>query len=460
MGRHAVAATLPNHPYLALYLSNLGTRLGYRFQRNRSIQDLEEAINTGRRAVAATPLDHPKLAQHLSNLGHQLSNRFQWNRSIQDLEEAINIGRRAVAVTPLDNPNHAGYLNNLGIRLGFRFQWNRSIQDLAEAIDIERRTMAVTPPDHPYLAGYLNNLGARLYDRFQRNRSIQDLEEANSLCQKALDHKPSQPLQRIICGIKVAKYLISLERWEDAATDLEVTVDLLPMVAIRSNSREDLQYALQSFSGLASLTASVFLKARKSALEALEFLEYGRGIIASLTMDLRSDESQLQAEYPELWSRYARLRQDIALATLPDNNVHPESLATGQITPTARSDQRLRLFKKLETIETEIQSQKGFERFHLAPTEKQLLQLACHGPLAVFNTSNVSSEAFLIMTDSIEYISLPEFNISSDKTKDLKSYIDSLSRRGNQDRRDATIIEDSETEKSTNLSGNKVSQKE
>jgi hypothetical protein len=40
-----------------------------RHEQSEEMKDLEEAIDTARRAVQSTPPDHPNLAMHLSNLG-------------------------------------------------------------------------------------------------------------------------------------------------------------------------------------------------------------------------------------------------------------------------------------------------------------------------------------------------------------------------------------------------------
>jgi len=74
--------------------------------------------------------------------------------------------------------------------------------------------------------------------------------------------------------------------------------------------------------------------------------------------------------------------------------------------------------------------------------------LAYYGPLVIFNTSDVSSEAFIITIDSIQHIGLPELNISSGKGQDLKNWLDLLIIQGNTDRRDATLIDDQQNKSS------------
>ncbi|PQE31107.1 CHAT domain-containing protein [Rutstroemia sp. NJR-2017a WRK4] len=321
------------------------------------------------------------------------------------------------------------------------------MDDLEEAIQIGREAVDATPKDHPDYIIYLNNLGVRLSDRYSRTGAI---EEAIEFLQTALYLECGQPLHRIMSARRAATFLTSIKNWQRAAKVLEVAIDLLPKVTIRSNSRDDLQYALQSLSGIASFTASVFLKAGKSAAQALDVLEKGRGIIASLTIDLRSDESELRAKYPALWSQYTTLRREIAMTTLPVSTLNNDSgtPSATQDLRTDKSSRRLKLFKDLENLETEIRKQPDFHRFHLAPSEKEILQLACYGPLVVFNTSTVSSEAFIITGNDIQHINLPQLDPSGAKFQDLVNCLDLLTIRGNLNRRDATLIVDDDQQDS------------
>lgn len=72
-----------------------------------------------------------------------------------------------------------------------------------------------------------------------------------------------------------------------------------------------MQHVLQSLSNLASSFPSVLLKAGKGPLEALQALEQGRGIIAGLILDARSDTSQLKEENLELYNKYKKYEEQI-----------------------------------------------------------------------------------------------------------------------------------------------------
>lgn len=65
--------------------------------------------------------------------------------------------------------------------------------------------------------------------------------------------------------------------WEKGAIYFAEYLDLLPKIVLRSNSSHEFQHVLRDLSGSGAWTASVFLKAEKSALESLQALKKCRG---------------------------------------------------------------------------------------------------------------------------------------------------------------------------------------
>jgi hypothetical protein len=249
-----------------------------------------------------------------------------------------------------------------------------------------------------------------------------------------LNSSSGSPLPCLLSGKRAAAIAIEIQKWEEGAFYLAKTLNLLPKIAPRSISNNDLQYALRQLSGLAALAASVFLRAGKTALESLDILERGRGVISSLVMGLRSDVSLLQNSYPDLWFRYCQLREAVAA---PASFVDRNSSARGLLSAgdyTSLSLQRLQNVNDLDEVEEEIRKKPGFERFQLAPTEKELHSLARNGPVVSFNVTGLGSHAFLITDDSIRVLTLPKL-ILEDLQKHVSKKID-----GNQSRRDATLV--------------------
>ena len=70
-------------------LSNLGNKLGMRFEKIGRMEDLEQSARRAQQAVDLTPQDHPDLASMLNNLGNKLERRFEGMGRMGDLEESI-----------------------------------------------------------------------------------------------------------------------------------------------------------------------------------------------------------------------------------------------------------------------------------------------------------------------------------------------------------------------------------
>ena len=149
----------PDHPVIAIHLSNLATLLQ---DTNRPV----EAEPLIRRALSIDETsfgsDHPKVATRLNNLGQLL-------RATNRLTEAEPMMRRALSIDEVragaDHPDVARDLNNLA-------QLLQATDRLVEAESLMGRALAIDEarfgPDHPNVARDLNNLAQLLQatDRF------------------------------------------------------------------------------------------------------------------------------------------------------------------------------------------------------------------------------------------------------------------------------------------------------
>ncbi|KAI9782887.1 MAG: hypothetical protein M1816_001668 [Peltula sp. TS41687] len=438
--QQALETTPADHPDHTSCLDSLGIGYRNRFQRTGQMTDLEQAIRYFQQAVGATLADHPDHARCLNNIGNGYLDRFQRTGQMADLEQAIQYHQQAVGVTPADHPHRASYLNNLGAGYRERFQRTDQMADLEQAIQYHQQAVGATPADHPDRASYLNSLGNGYRDRFRRVHAEVDLISSIEIFKQALSSSFGDPLARIMAGRSAVRHLLIEGKWNDAAHTLEEILRLLPEVTPLTNSRNDLQYVLRQLSGLASLSASVFLKSGKLALKAIQALESGRGIIASLMIDSRSDASMLKEKYPELWSRYAQCRKQIATTSTESSFLLQTTFHQDYAT---RSRKRQELFQNLDDLRKEIRIHPGFERFLLPPTEREIQGLAQNGPIVCFNVSDVSSEAFLVTTTSIQALPLPDL-----KLENLQGSVKLYALRGNSARRDATLYESDEDEQS------------
>ena len=416
------------------YLNSLGLGLFDRYQRTWSIYELQESIRLFQAALDVTPKDHPDRARMLASLGLGVYSRYQRAGAIDDLQEAIRLFQAAVDATSEDHLDRARYLHSLGLAFGDRYHRVGSIDDLQEAIRLFQVVVDATPKDHLDRAERLGSLGLGFHDRYRRTGSVDDLEEAFGHFAKSLNQSSGPPLACLLSGKRAAALAIEIQDWGKGALYLAKTLDLLPKVAPRSISNDDLQYVLRQLTGFAALAASVFLRAGKPTLESLQILERGRGVISSLVMDLRSDVSLLQKSYPDLWSRYCRLREAVAApASFMDRNSSTDGLLSAGDYSSV-SSQRLQDVRDLDGVEEEIRKKPGFERFQLAPTGEELHSLARNGPVVSFNVTGPGSHAFLITGDNIRVLALPKLIL-----EDLQKHV-SKKTYGNRSRRDAKLV--------------------
>ena len=214
--------------------------------------------------------------------------------------------------------------------------------------------------------------------------------------------------------------------WEDSSHALDEILQLLRQVTRPTDSREKWQKYLATFSGLASRAASVHLKAGRAPLKALQALESGRGIIASLMMDVRWDISKLHRVNPALWQVYQEMGNQIA--AFNDSDVPLISVD--------QKEHRRFTYEKLNELQDSIRQYPGFERFLLPPTEEEVLDLAQDGPLVCFNVSSISSEVFLVTTTGVQVLHLPDL-----KANDIQRGMRMFASRGNRPRRDASLCD-------------------
>ncbi len=246
------------------------------------------------------------------------------------------------------------HLNNHEIRLSDRYLETGSMNDLQEIVRIKQVIIDAISEDHLNRATRLTNFGIKSSDRYSRTEPIDDLQKALTCLAQYLRQSNIPPLSRTSVLETNSKTYCGHSRVGKGATCFTEYLDLLSKLVPRLNSSHDFQSALRNLSGFSALTASVFLKAGKSALESLQALENGRGIISNLLIDTRSDISRLKDRRVDLWSRYSCLREAVAFPVFPESEISSSSELLSASDYVLLSFQRLEGVKKLKKIETEI----------------------------------------------------------------------------------------------------------
>lgn len=134
-------------------------------------------------------------------------------------------------------------------------------------------------------------------------------------------------------------------------------------------------------------------------------LELGRGVIMGYVIDCRSDLSELQARDPALFSKFSNLRIEIDSPLVPAVPYHP-----------ADEDERRRRVQAIDEIDKTLASIRelpGFEEFqHPASSESILAMSAEDGPIVIFNSTKLRSDAIIVTRSGINSLSLPSLAYS------------------------------------------------
>ena len=415
---------LDDDPYeAATHLHCLGNWLGRRSGRTGSIDDLNRAIKNLEDSVTAMlpSNDYLTYALRVTNLGIMLGDRAKRTQSIEDLNRAVRFSYQSVEIIPLDHHERATCLTNLSFWLGRRFRWTDSMEDLDHAIEAMNEAIKVTPSNHFRQAFYLRSLGRYLEARSERTGSREDRLHSLGAFEKAWSCPNAPPSDRIRAGRYAAVILAEESNWEKSSTLLQGAVELLPLLSPLTIQHEDKQFVLAKFGGLASAAASVALNAGKGPYDALRLLEIGRSVIAGLLLDMRSDVSDLEENYPDLAARFISLRDEL---DSPVEKIIP-LISNGNITSRESTAKRRREAKEtLDKLLLEIRAQPGFMDFLLPPTAHDIMAASNPDPIIVVNFSALRHDAFLIEHNQIRVLQLS--NLSQEIEKAPHLYLELL----------------------------------
>jgi tetratricopeptide (TPR) repeat protein len=394
----AIELTPDDHPKRPLRLCNFGNALVSSFERNgESREALDRAVLAYEEAVSSTPVDHPSRPQFLTGLSIALQEVHSLTKSLSVLQQAIERNEQAVSSTP-DGPDRVIYLNNLGVSLMGRFEATTSRPDLDRAISTYEEAVALMPNDQPNNSIYLRNLGNAFQSRFKLTNSVDDYEGAVSSFERAVDVSAGLTSFRIAAAHDVASLLVGRDI-PRAEPLLRKGVELLALITPRYLKDSDRQYNISHFAGLTSRAASAALECGKDPYEALQILELGRGVIATLQLQIRSDTSHLKDLHPDIAKEFDDLR-----TILDGHQNHGD-----QVQPNIKSNNEpyRALVTRFDALLKSIRGLPGFDRFLLGLSKDQLHQLAEKGPLIIINVSDIRSDALIVESQKIRILPLP-----------------------------------------------------
>lgn len=278
-------------------------------------------------------------------------------------------------------------------------QWSKQALQLAECMKL---------PDITRKHSYLMGIGMNYRVKFDYTKSMQDLEMSDEALEQIF-HESKMPLSRLIAGPPIVSSAVLQGLWMRAVQFLDEIILLVPDIILPSRHRVDSQHILRGLANISHLAATIYLKAGKSALEALEALESFRGIIANFQIDTNSEISILKECDPQLWNEYSQCRDEISLLNGAVTMApHASGDIRGVTDYNAAVSRRQQLFQKLQHLQAKIRERDGFEKFLLPPRGKDIATLAEEGPLVCLNINDHGSDAFLVTPSGVEAVSLPQ----------------------------------------------------
>ncbi|KAJ0413547.1 CHAT domain-containing protein [Aspergillus carlsbadensis] len=412
-------------------LKTLSDQLGYLFARDNDMSTLTEAIDVANEALGLYTDEDIAKASILNSLGLLVKLRFEVTGLQEDLEAAIDVQRKALQIVPRENPERSIALYNLSAILEALFRHSREPRHLVEATNIGWEAVNAAHESHPNRAMYLNSVGMLLQEYPYDIGDVlsKELTPADMFTE-ALRHENSPPLDRIKAGQNAFHSCIVDGEWSAANSVAKDVVKLFPLLVPRWMNRSDQQHLLKNISRFTSLAASAVLHVNGLPESALQILEAGRGVMAGLTIDLKTEISALEELEPALYHEYTQLRRQILLPTVSSLSKATgpgQSLFTRKGRRTSRSNpprlitagpERVKNLKILETLEDRIRSVPGFEHFLERHSEQDHISLAKSGPIVAFNVTEYRSDAIIITNIKITSIRLKNLHF-----RDVRAHI-------------------------------------
>ncbi|KAL2827513.1 CHAT domain-containing protein [Aspergillus cavernicola] len=419
ISRMALDATPVDHPSHPHRLAALGLTLGNQFERTKEIEVLNESIHAITQAELAATGSSVQRAMYQISLGGRLQQRYGFLKNEADLDHAIQLFESAIEIIPVGHENRITALNSLVQLLHQRSERTGGGEDLGRASKVALMNTEETPQGHPDRAICLFTLGSTLLSQYWKTGDPDAVDRSVESFKEAWGCDNARPSVRMKCARWLGVLYAEGALWIEAATFFRKALDLLPMISPLSLPNSDKQSILAEFGGLSSMAAVAALNAGGSALEALELLELGRGVIASLVLDMRADLSDLSATHPNLAAQFISHRD---VLDMPEAASVPGASSESSSWELRAKERRQREQQFHDTCNL-IRSQPGFETFLLPPTTEQMLDAARLGSIVVVNVSPWRSDALILTVEGATAIHFPmlDFKQAQDISRKLQS---------------------------------------
>ena len=402
-----------SHLAAAELLSQLAEALNLRAElaTDSREDDLNRAVSLGERALTLSPLSQePRLR---CALARSLTDRSNFKGSEEDLNRAIDEYKQVISLAPMEFYSLPSMLNNVGTTFMLRYRISSSLEDLNQSIKYFEDALESSPANFVDYGGRLSNLARALRTRFSVTGQLEDLQRAFSIFQLIALSKTARPTVRVSSALEGADLLTSNPVYASTKSNAEViggmlnvAVRLLSVASSRSLPRQDQQRIISDLSGvhggLASLAATFCLEFGEDPSEVLQTLELGRGIMASLLLETRTEVDDLLETHRDLAEKFISLRDQLDTDTSATDSRQGRSIKS----TTYESDLRHSISAEFDRVIGEIRDLEGFETFGLGLRREQLMELAMPGPIVVLNANRNGAHAILVKRSEITVLPL------------------------------------------------------
>jgi len=423
-------------------LSDCYTQRGSRARTwSQSMEDANSAVEVMEMVVKKTPRDFRRRAGFLVGLAEKLRFRSdlyeeQGLSNVKDLEDAAEYALEACSCSHENSTTSRMallvlgkcYIKRSALTSGVPALelMNQAIATLEKAGGFGFDTAKIPENDGPTknISLYAQNrmrprlreevfmsLARAYYGRtgFSAMRSpaqvTEDFQKAETLFRSCLTSLESPVMQRMTAGLWLAGIHVEMGQLGKAVQAEQDVLALLPHLRLRSLSRHDQLTLLQNLVGISRATARHALESNASPEEALKFLEQGRGLMARVSLESRTDVSRLDGAQAEAFNnaRDSVRKYEKFMPSRSDGDPF-----SPMITWLLESHKRYLANQELQRIITTIQSDPRTEDFLDSPPLEEVRDVLGNDTVVVINAAE-GCDAFIIdkRSSTVRVLELP-----------------------------------------------------
>ena len=381
------------------------------FQRDNSLEALEEKIQLQRERLAGMPTGYLELPDALRNLALTCGAKFHLTRATADLEEEIHYHSLALAASPPDNYVRRMSLFSLGKAFQKRFFLDDDKEDvryIEQSIMCCRDALELCPRGQMSRFEPLQTLAFSLSVRFSYPLQEADLEESMALFQSALDEEYAHPHTRLeiasqwaTCA-RVYRHPLTALAYEKAISLMQGSLTVGPTLEVQHRLRGRWGGNLSAI----PLDYASYHIEMGSLERAVQVLEQGRALLWSEMRGLRTPMDQLRAsEHAILAERFVTISNKLEkIATSAQPSPETESTdapGSGELDVFGQMMENVRrLERERGEIIDQIRHLPGFEDFLKAVPFETLQMAAAYGPVIIINHCSLRSDILIVLNGS------------------------------------------------------------